>query len=72
MSRAEARAKKQFEGKSDQYVIDVHTSCHDAVVGTECFSGKDVTLLSLSGIELERRGYEIRTRSSIEIKKVVA
>ena len=70
MNLAEKRSKKQFEGKNDQYVIDTLISCSDAIHNLECYSCNDLALNMRAEIELNRRGYEVSRKSTIEVKKV--
>lgn len=62
--------KEFFKGKSDKYLKDLYISCYDAVMNLECFSCRDVKLLDMAEVELERRGYEISSTSQPKIIKV--
>jgi len=68
MTNPEKRAKKQFEGKDDQYVKDIFTSTSDAIKN-DCFGSHDMTLNMLSSIELGSRGYTIKTIKTVSIEK---
>lgn len=61
--------KEYFKGKSDKYLKDLFISCYDAIINLECFSSRDVQLLNMAEVELERRGYEISETSKPKIRK---
>ena len=62
-------AAQCVQDKTDDELIEEYKGLYDVVYNADCFNYRDLTLLSVAGKELEKRGYDISSTDKIRIQK---
>ena len=59
----------QYEGRTDESLIEEAKGIHSVMFNVDCFSNHDVLEYECLCRELERRGYTLGTVSSLTVEK---